>query len=57
MSATRGWRLRLKASGSLTHEHIIAQLNKFCAAKIDFIKVEHLYDFDGKPGYTAAQGE
>lgn len=54
---TDHWRLRLKASGSLSHEHIIAQLNKFCAAKIDFIKVEHLYDFDGKPGYTAAQGE
>ncbi len=55
---TDHWRLRLKpVGGSLTHEQVIAQLHKFCTAKIDFIKVEHLYNFDGQPGYTAAQGE
>jgi isocitrate dehydrogenase len=54
---TDHWRLRLKPTGQgLSHEQIIAQLNAFCGAKIDFIKVEHLYDFDGQPGYTAAQG-
>lgn len=55
---TDHWRLRLKPLGNgLTHEQVIAQLNKFCLGKIDFIKVEHLYNFDGQPGYTAAQGE
>lgn len=55
---TDHWRMRLKGTGTgLSHEQIIAQLNKFCTGKIDFIKVEHLYNFDGKPGYTAAQGE
>lgn len=53
---TDHWRLRIKGSGGISHEQVIAQLNKFCTGKIDFIKVEHLYDFDGKPGYTAAQG-
>jgi isocitrate dehydrogenase len=32
-------------------------LGKLANAKIDFIKVENLYNFDGKPGYSLAQGE
>ncbi len=55
---TDHWRLRMKAADgtSPTHAHIIAQLNALCAGGVDFIKVEHLYDFDGQPGYSAAQG-
>ncbi len=58
-SCTDHWRLRLfgKNDAPVSHEQVIAQLNKFCAAKIDFIKVEHLYNFAGQPGFTAAQGE
>ncbi len=52
------WRLRfMGGAGGVSHQSVIALLNAFCTAKIDFIKVEHLYNFDGKPGYTASQGE
>ncbi len=51
------WRLRLKATdGTLSHQQVIEQLSRFSNAKIDFVKVEHLYTFDGQPGFTAAQG-
>jgi isocitrate dehydrogenase len=32
-------------------------LEKLAAAGVDFIKVENLYEFDGKRGYSLAQGE
>jgi isocitrate dehydrogenase len=44
-------------SGEISHEDITNLLNKLVTAKIDFIKVENLYNFDGKPGYSLAQGE
>lgn len=44
-------------SGTITHTQILSLLEKFVAADIDFIKVENLYDFDGKRGYSLAQGE
>jgi isocitrate dehydrogenase len=44
-------------SGEISHEDITNLLNKLVIAKIDFIKVENLYNFDGKPGYSLAQGE
>jgi isocitrate dehydrogenase len=44
-------------SGEITHQDITNLLNKLSSAKIDFIKVENLYNFDGKPGYSLAQGE
>ena len=53
---TDHWRLRFKGSATLGHAQILALLNKLVTEKIDYIKVEHLYDFDGRPGYSAAQG-
>ena len=44
-------------SGTITHAQISALLEKFATANIDFIKVENLYEFDGKRGYSLAQGE
>jgi isocitrate dehydrogenase len=44
-------------SGEITHQEITDLLAKLAAAKIDFIKVENLYNFDDKPGYSLAQGE
>ncbi len=44
-------------SGEITHQDITNLLSKLASAKIDFIKVENLYNFDGKPGYSLAQGE
>ena len=44
-------------SGMITHTEVSALLAKFAVANIDFIKVENLYEFDGKRGYSLAQGE
>lgn len=44
-------------SGEITHEEITKLLTHLSEAKIDFIKVENLYNFDDKPGYSLAQGE
>ncbi len=44
-------------SGEISHQDITNLLSKIATAKIDFIKVENLYNFDGKAGYSLAQGE
>jgi len=44
-------------SGTITHADISSLLEKFVDAGIDFVKVENLYEFDGKRGYSLAQGE
>ncbi len=44
-------------SGVITHAEIASLLEKFSDAGIDFVKVENLYEFDGKRGYSLAQGE
>ncbi|MDX1902474.1 MAG: NADP-dependent isocitrate dehydrogenase, partial [Gammaproteobacteria bacterium] len=41
----------------VTHQDIIDLLQQFNSAGFDVIKTENLYDFDGKPGYSMAQGE
>ena len=44
-------------SGTITHTDISNLLEKFVDVEIDFIKVENLYNFNGKRGYSLAQGE
>jgi isocitrate dehydrogenase len=51
------WRLRFVAGAGLTHERILDLLAGLAKAKLDFVKTDHLYLFDGKPGFTASQGE
>jgi isocitrate dehydrogenase len=41
----------------LTHADIAALLSRLAHLGIDFIKTEHLYQFDGQRGYTMGQGE
>lgn len=43
--------------GSLTHVEIAALLTRLAEIGVDFIKTEHLYEFDGQKGYTMGQGE
>lgn len=50
------WCLRF-ISGGTAHGKILEQLKALEAAGFDFIKVENLYNFDGKAGFTVAQGE
>lgn len=42
---------------TITHQNIVEILNICIANKIDFVKYEGLYLFDGKAGYTSGQGE
>jgi isocitrate dehydrogenase len=57
---TDHWRCRFVAGpncAALTHNDVAALLARLASARVDFIKTEHLYDFDGVPGYTRGQGE
>ncbi|GIW32733.1 NADP-dependent isocitrate dehydrogenase [Meiothermus sp.] len=55
---TDHWRGRFMAqNGSPNHNDIVELLGKIAAAGMDFIKTEHLYNFDGKPGYSLGQGQ
>lgn len=54
------WRCRFTAANDtqpVTHDQIINLLQSMHKAGLDFIKTEHLYNFDGKRGYTVAQGQ
>lgn len=54
------WRCRFVSSEKnrpVSHAQIASLLQKLAQANIDFVKVEHLYNFNGIPGYTLAQDE
>ncbi len=44
-------------SNKMNHSDIIFLLKNLAKSEIDFIKTENLYEFDGKRGYSLAQGE
>jgi isocitrate dehydrogenase len=55
---TDHWRCRFVAkNGAVRPADVIRLLERVAAAGLDFIKTEHLYNFDGKPGYSLAQGQ
>jgi len=39
------------------HSDVVALLGRLAEAGLDFIKTEHLYTFNGKPGYSLGQGQ
>ena len=56
---TDHWRCRFRSAGDqpIGHRQVIDLLERFAVAGLDFIKTEHLYSFDGQPGFSVAQGE
>ncbi|MCE3000914.1 MAG: NADP-dependent isocitrate dehydrogenase [Betaproteobacteria bacterium] len=57
---TDHWRCRFMpaaADATVTHADVVALLGTLAAAGFDFIKTEHLYTFDGVPGYSLGQGQ
>ena len=56
---TDHWRCRFMAPnrGAIQHSQIIVLLQRINEAGFDFIKLENLYNFDGKASYSAVQGE
>jgi isocitrate dehydrogenase len=51
------WRCRFLSKTPITHALVVELLGRVHAAGLDFIKTEHLYYFDGKPGFSLGQGE
>jgi isocitrate dehydrogenase len=54
------WRCRYVNSADgqpIAHRQVVRLLNRFDEAGIDFIKIENLYNFDGRPGYSLSQGQ
>ncbi len=52
------WRLRfLSKKGNVRTSQVIALMDRLNKADMNFTKAVMLHNFDGKPGFTAAQGE
>ena len=53
------WRCRFLSTGGngISHQQIVALLQRVGEAGLDFIKTENLYNFDGERGYSLDQGE
>jgi isocitrate dehydrogenase len=56
---TDHWRCRFvrEDRGPNEHRQVLSLLHRLEQAGFDFIKTEHLYLFDGLPGYSLGQGE
>lgn len=57
---TDHWRCRFETVDGktpITHADVLHQLAMFSENGFDFIKTEHLYNFDGERGYSLAQGQ
>ncbi len=59
---TDHWRCRFERPAghgqhAITHTQITNLLARIAATRIDFIKIENLCTFDGKPGYSLGQGQ
>ncbi|TVQ78649.1 MAG: NADP-dependent isocitrate dehydrogenase [Bradymonadales bacterium] len=56
---TDHWRCRFVAreGKKLAHKNVIEILAEVEALGLDFIKTEHLCNFDGEPGYSLGQGQ
>jgi isocitrate dehydrogenase len=56
---TDHWRCRFKPKqeGAPGYADVIELLSSINGKKLEIIKTENLYNFDGAPGYTAAQGQ
>lgn len=56
---TDHWRCRFisRDGNPISHPQVIGLLTRLASAGLDFIKTEHLYTFDGKPGFSLGQGQ
>lgn len=57
---TDHWRCRFKLAPdwqTVGNGDVVALLRRLSEAGIDFIKTEHLYTFDGEPGFTLGHGQ
>lgn len=54
------WRCRYTGEvkgQTINHQQVVNLLQALSKHKIDFVQTQHLYTFDGRPGYTLSQDE
>ncbi len=58
-SCTDHWRCRFTAASGVQASNalVVELLSRLARAGVDFVKTEHLYDFDGQRGYSLGQGQ
>ncbi|MEM9810320.1 MAG: NADP-dependent isocitrate dehydrogenase [Pseudomonadota bacterium] len=54
---TDHWRCRFLAQTPIEASSIIKLLTDLQTGGVEFVKTEHLYHFDGKPGFSLGQGQ
>jgi len=54
---TDNYRCRFASPNGATQAHIISLLSRIADTGMEIVKTENLRNYDGKPGYTLAQGE
>jgi isocitrate dehydrogenase len=54
---TDNFRCRFASTGGVTQGQIIGLLGRIAETGMEIVKTENLRNYDGKPGYTLAQGE
>ena len=46
-----------ESSGHVQHAQVLALMDRVLKAGLEFVKMEGLYNFDGKPGFSRGQGQ
>jgi isocitrate dehydrogenase len=54
---TDNYRCRFAAADGVTQAQIVGLLGRIADTGMEIVKTENLRNYDGKPGYTLAQGE
>jgi isocitrate dehydrogenase len=54
---TDHWRCRFMFEGRGNRGAVAELMTRLVREGVDFIKTEHLYEFDGEPGYSLGQGQ
>jgi isocitrate dehydrogenase len=52
-----GCRFMAAQGGTVTPIQVVSLLQRLAGAGLDFVKTEHLYNFDGERAYSLGQGE
>ena len=46
-----------EGGGTITREQVVDLLDRVNKAGLEFVKIESLYNFSDKPGYSLGQGQ
>jgi isocitrate dehydrogenase len=55
--STENYRCRFLAAGGVTQQQIVSLMGRIAATGMEIVKTEYLRNYDGRAGYTLAQGE